>query len=58
MHIVAKIAARKKTNATDTGLVKRLRIAAGQQQVSSIQRSLLLMVARTLLKKNIMTDYD
>ena len=48
----------RKTNAIDTGLVRRLRIAVGQQQVSTIQRNLLLMAASILLKKNILTDEE
>ena len=45
MHIVAKIAARKKTNVTDIGLVKRLRTQTFSMPASTIPKNLLLMAA-------------
>ena len=45
-YIAIKSNARKKTNATDIGLVRRLRTQTFGMQVSSIQKNPLLMAAR------------
>ena len=55
---VPKTSARRKINATDTGLVKRLRTQTFGMPASSIQRNLLLMAARISLKKDIMTESE
>lgn len=58
MSIATKSNVQRKTNATDIGLVKRLRTQTFSMPASTTQKDLLLMAACISLKKNIMTDYD